>query len=331
MTKSETPSLSAALLIALLANVFLSGQSDFWSRTGLLTAIPAIGLLALTAVLFRHGWYYGENLLFRMAFLLLLVVSSALELLRLWQLFTQVYPEGVTLLGVCCTVLLPVVYLRRKSSLAQTARVLLCLLAAAGVVLLISVAPRLRVVNLQTPPCTASIYGETLLRQLSLYPELLLPALWRPKGGDKLGAGLGTAAVAGAWSVNLLLELFFGAALQQRNAPLHMAARTGAISVFNRLEWLQLILWSAAISLKLALYLYAMVRLAGGHTGQTRDTAVGLDRFPLYFAVLFFLCLVLRQVDMQQALWWRNLACWVFAAVVEIGGGIAWLAKRRLF
>ena len=37
------------------------------------------------------------------------------------------------------------------------------------------------------------------------------------------------------------------------------------------------------VSIKLALYLYAAVRLLGGRGNKKENNAVGLDRFPCYF------------------------------------------------
>ena len=81
--------------------------------------------------------------------------------------------------------------------------------------------------------------------------------------------------------MHLILELFYGAAMPLRIDPVHAAARCGALSIFNRLEWLQFILWVMAVTVKLALYLYALVRLLGGQN-KAEDSAAGLDRFPLY-------------------------------------------------
>ena len=68
-------------------------------------------------------------------------------------------------------------------------------------------------------------------------------------------------------AVHLLLELFFGAAMPTRQTPVQGAAQCGALSIFNRLEWLQILLWCMVVTVRLALYLYAMVELWGGRAG----------------------------------------------------------------
>ena len=113
-----------------------------------------------------------------------------------------------------------------------------------------------------------------------------------------------------------------------RADPVHAAARCGALSVFNRLEWVQLLLWTMAVSLKLALYLYAMHRLCK-RPGPTENTAVGLERFPLYFALLLALCLVLHTADIAVLLDARNTAICFFSALVVMGGGFACLTSNR--
>lgn len=330
MTKNNTPSLFGALLAGLLSNVLLRAQTGFWTRAGAAMAPLSILILAGAGWLFARCWRAWPNAVFRWLLALLLVFSSALELLRLWQLSARVYPDTVTLTAVCLMVLLPVVYLRRVSAISQTANVLLCLLGAAAVVMVLSVAPRLRVEHLQMPALTPDVLQSAAGAQLVLYPEYLLPALWpeREKRGGHTLARLAAWAMLVDVGAHLLLELFFGAAMPGQSDPIHAAARCGALSIFNRLEWAQLILWTMTVSLKLALYLYALCRL-WNMPGGTGNTAVGLDRFPLYFGGMLLLCVMLRKADAAQLLTLRNQAAWGLAAVVWIGGGLAWLTPKR--
>ena len=93
-----------------------------------------------------------------------------------------------------------------------------------------------------------------------------------------------------------------------------------------RLEWLQILLWCMAVTVRLALYLYAMVELWGGRAGAG-SAAAGLDRYPLYFGGMALLCAVLRTVPLEQAFYWRSAVCWGFAAVVMVTGGCQWLVS----
>lgn len=321
--RNGTPSLFAALLVGLLLNTMLADATGYWARVGLLAAPLSIAVLTAVGLVFAHAWQAGTGRIVRGLFALLLILSSALELLRMWQLAKGLYDGAVTLTAVCITVLLPVLYLRRVSAISQTANVLLCLLLTVTAVMVLSVADRLRVVNLQTPPAAAEL-GKAVWLQCTLYPEFLLPVLWRPeKRGRRTALRLAGYSVAFAAAAHLLLELFFGAAMLHRLNPLNTAAQSGALSIFNRLEWLQLLLWTMAVSLKAALYLYAVIRLLGGES-KGEDNAVGLDRFPLYLAGMLILCVLLRKTDMTAALRLRNIAAWGFAGLVTVTGG----AKR---
>ena len=126
--------------------------------------------------------------------------------------------------------------------------------------------------------------------------------------------------------LHLVLELFYGAALPQRTDPIHAVARSGALSIFNRLESAQLILWIMALTLKLALYLYAMSLLLLNRPQS--ETSVQLRHFPLYFGGLWFLCLLLRKIDITRAMQLRNTATWLFALWIGMGGAAVWLCRK---
>ena len=205
---------------------------------------------------------------------------------------------------------------------------MLCLLAAATAVMLLSVLPRLRITNLQYTDLTRADFLTAVKDQLTLYPEYLLPALWpaQDKRGRHTLLRLAGYALAFDVSIHLLLELFYGAAMPLRADPVHAAARCGALSIFNRLEWLQFILWVMAVTVKLALYLYALVRLLGGRS-KTEDSAAGLDRFPVYLGGIWLLCAVLRKIDLDTALPLRSALTWGFVLLTWIGGGAACLYR----
>lgn len=327
--QKQQPDLFAPCLAGLLYQALVRGQAGYAARSGLL-ALP-LSALALAAAMWLLGrcWRWTEGKLLRALLCALLAYSSALELLRMWRLLCGVYPGAVTLLGVCLVILGPVIYLRRPPALTQTAHVLLALLALACLLLLVCTAPRLDAANLQSNLALP----QALRGQLVLAPELLLYVCCggrkdtvRHGAGAALRLALGFTGADAA--LHLLLELFFGAALQRRQNPLHAVLRCGALSVFTRLEWLQLLLWCMLLSLRLALYLYAAVELAGGQSGKAADNTVGLDRYPLYFAGLFLLCFALRGVDLAAAGAVQSAAYWLFAALVAVAGGVKWCFKR---
>lgn len=327
--KRERPSLFAALLVSLLVNVLLRSQTAYWPRAGLFSAVVCAPLLAGVGWLFARSWRLAADPVYKLLFGALLVYTSVLELLRLWQLADRLYPGAVTLTSVCLLVVLPVVYLRRVSALSQTAYAVLCLLVLATVAMLASVLPRLCIVNLHTAALTQGDFLAAVRDQLTLYPEYLLPALWpeQDKRGRHTLLRLAAWALAFDVGMHLILELFYGAAMPLRIDPVHAAARCGALSIFNRLEWLQFILWVMAVTVKLALYLYALVRLLGGQN-KAEDSAAGLDWFPLYPGGVWLLCAVLRKLDLDAALSLRNVLTWSFVGLTWIGGAAACLYRR---
>lgn len=326
--KRDCPSLLAALTVGLLVNLFLRSQSAYWPRAGAAAALICVPVLAGVGYAFAAAWQCGASPLARLSFAGLLFGTSALEVLQFWQMIRRLYPAEASLTAICLMVLLPVLYLRRVSALSQTAHVVLCLLVLGSGFLLLTVLPLLHFTNLQPAALQPEDYAAAARAQLTLYPEYLLPALWPRHSSGPRHPRLRLAAIA-LWAdvgLHLVLELFYGAAMPQRTDPVHGVARSGALSIFNRLESVQLILWIMALTLKLALYLYAISVLLL-HTPRA-GTSVRLVHFPLYFGGLWFLCMVLRKVDLAQAMELRNLATWLFALLVGMGGAAVWLCGK---
>lgn len=325
--KRDHPDLFAALLVGVLANVLLRSQTAYLPRAGLFALPVSVPVLAGTGWAFARAWRPAGCRALRLLFAVLLVYSSVLEILRLSALTSRLYPGSIGLSALCLLLLLPVLYLRRVSALSQTAYVVLCLLAVSGVGMVLSLAPRLYIPNLSAQPLTTAELAAAAADQLTLYPEYLLPALWpeHEKRGRHTLSRLAGLALGLDAAAHTLLALFYGAALPDRIDPLHTAASSGVLSVFHRLEWLQLVLWLMAVTVKLALYLYAVTRLLGGHT---RRNATALQSFPLYIGGLWFLCLVLRTLDPEAALARRSLLCWLFAGTVCVGGACLWIYKK---
>ena len=314
------------LLLSILADTLLRLHTGYWARAGLLALPASAAVLAAVLLLVSTSW--KGNALLQKVLCVLLAISSALEILRLHALFGSVYPGTLGLAGTCFVVLAPVIYLRREPALRQTANALLVFGAACMAIMVLSVAPRLRVPNLHAAPLTGQDWQAAFVSQLALPPEYLLFALWPPQPGQRCRKAVTFAASALCFdaAVHLLLELFFGAAMPTRQTPVQGAAQCGALSIFNRLEWLQILLWCMVVTVRLALYLYAMVELWGGRAGAG-SAAAGLDRYPLYFGGMALLCAVLRTVPLEQAFYWRSAVCWGFAAVVMVTGGCQWLVS----
>ena len=225
--------------------------------------------------------------------------------------------------------LLPVLYLRRGSALSQCAYAVLCGSVGTGVLLLVSAAPFLRLPNLSAHPLTLPQLGAAAADQLTLYPEYLLPALCAApqKPNPRTAGRLAAWALGADVGAHFLLALFYGDAMFRQADPLHAAARSGGISVFHRLDWLQLAVWVTAVTLKIALYLYAVTRLAGG---EERKNATPLRHFPLFIGGVWFLCVVFRKLELTSAFRLRSTLCWLLVGTVIAGGGLVSLCKKGL-
>lgn len=327
--KRDCPSLMAALTVGIIVNTLLRIQSSYWPRAGVITAFFCVPLLAAVAWVFSRAWRCGQTPLFRLLFAALLLYTSVLELLRFWKLAQRLYPGDISLVAVCLMTLLPVVYLRRVSAISQTAHVVLCTLILATGFMFLTVLPRLHLTNLQLMPLQQEDFSSALQEQMIMYPEYLLPVLW-PLQKNELKFPRFRLVFIAVWfdvAIHFILELFYGAAMPLRLDPIHAAARCGALSVFNRLESLQLILWGMAVALKLALYLYAVKDLLP-RKQQEGGSSVTLQSFPLYFAGLWLLCVFYRKADLQYSMQMRNLLTWGFVVLVGMGGAAAWICKK---
>lgn len=325
--KRDCPSLLAALTVGVLVNVLLRSQSAYWPRAGAATALVCAPVLAGTAAFFARSWKVASAPLFRLLFAALLFYTSALEVLHFRDLAQRLYPGALSMTVICLVLLLPVVYLRRVSAISQTAHVVLCLLLLGTGFMLLTVLPRLQITNLQTQPLQFEDFLGAAEDQLVLYPEYLLPALW-PQQKKARRHPMLRLALSALWfdvGMHLILELFYGAAMPLRIDPIHAAARCGALSVFNRLESLQLILWTMAVTLKLALYLYAICLLLRRHN---RNVSLDLGHFPVYLGTLWILCALLQKTDVQAAMQTRNFLTWGLVLLVGMGGVAAWLCGK---
>ena len=149
------------LLLSILADTLLRLHTGYWARAGLLALPASAAVLAAVLLLVSTSWQ--GNALLQKVLCVLLAISSALEILRLHALFGSVYPGTLGLAGTCFVVLAPVIYLRREPALRQTANALLVFGAACMAIMVLSVAPRLRVPNLHAAPLTGQDWRRLFL------------------------------------------------------------------------------------------------------------------------------------------------------------------------
>lgn len=265
------------MLAALSTNTLLAGQCIGMARIQLLTALPvaAVLILLLRACRFDVPRALGKGLFLLLTALLLLGLAA--ELLRLFQIHQSLYPGSVVLPGLLIAVGLPYLYLRDQQALQRTGQCIFWLLAIAFLIFLVSVADRLELTNLQFPCLNSADFLTAVQSQLRIYPEFLLLFLWQNKAAEEGSAKLVAWQIGLTCGASVTLELLFGAGVEEMDYPISSAAKYGAVSVFTRLEWIQVGVWTLTLSLKLALYL-ASIRLAGEQCGLlTRKTSAKMD------------------------------------------------------
>ena len=76
--KRDNPSLYAALQLGLFVNVLLRAQTLFWTRAGILTALPGILITSAAGLVFARAWPLVQCRILRSAFIALLLAGSVL-------------------------------------------------------------------------------------------------------------------------------------------------------------------------------------------------------------------------------------------------------------
>ncbi|MDD4850328.1 MAG: hypothetical protein PHO10_06460 [Gemmiger sp.] len=323
--KNDPKCLTPILLLGLLMDLLLSGRAVVWTRLGVATALLAVLLLgALCGAVYAAWRYAGACRWLRLLFAALLVLAGATQLLRLNALYRYAYPGATSLLGIGLAVLLPVLYLRQEGALAQTGNIALALFGVGCLLLVGSTAARLRITNLQGAALGPAGYVGALQSQLWLYPEYLLPAVLygkQKKENQYPPFKLPLWGVLAGVASTLLLELLFGAALPSIQNPAHTAAAYGQLSVFNRLEWVQLMLWTVAVVVKLALYLYAIGGLVFCY-GRPGPPAATLGAYAGYGVAVVLLAALLQVFSLEVLVAYQEEALLLLAVVILVAGGV---------
>ncbi|WP_270913118.1 GerAB/ArcD/ProY family transporter [Allofournierella sp. CML151] len=276
MTQNESAflapaQLAALMAAALLADVFLQ---PFGRKAPLLTAQHGIlcvaGQMAVFALLLALLRKDAGRALNNKAFCGLLsaamLVSAALEIIQGERFYSQAMRTGLPVELFLVLLFVAVFYgvYSGLNALARTAVAVLALTAVSMGLLLLSVLPQLRFVNLQPAAINGAEVGGDFVSQFYLAPELILWAiLWRPEHSEQADH---RPAVVFVWLFAaqalfcLLGEMTLGSAYQQEEQPLFTIARLGGISVFRRLDALHACVWLLLFFVKITLYFSAFTQ-----------------------------------------------------------------------
>lgn len=257
--------LSAVMGAALLADVFLQPfgrrASLLTAQQGILCAAGQMVVFALLLWLLRKGANRAlDNRFFCVLISAAMLLSTALEIIQGERFYSQSMRTGLPVEFFLVLLFFAVFYgvYSGLNALTRTAWAVLALTAVSMALLLVSVLPQLRFVNLQPAP----LHGEELTRnfadQFYLAPELVLWAvLWQSDESPKTKH---RPAIVFIWLFAaqalfcLLGEMTLGPAYQQEEQPLFTIARLGGISVFRRLDALHACVWLLLFFVKITLY-----------------------------------------------------------------------------
>lgn len=290
MTKNNTavsPRLAPLMAAALLVDVFLQ---PFGRRAPLLTAqhgiLCAAVQMAVFALLFRFAQTHAGRALrsrwFCAVLCLTLLFSAALEIVQGERFYSQAMRTGLPVELFLILLFLAVFYgvCSGLNALARTATAVLVLTGFSMVLLVLSVLPQLRLVNLQPAVLDGSALVRDFAGQFYLAPELVLWAVLQPnapKAEPRRSSSVFLWLFAAQTLLCLLGEMTLGAAYQQEEQPLFTIARLGGISVFRRLDALHASVWLLLFLVKITLYLAVFVQsLCRCVHGMSPHSAYGL-------------------------------------------------------
>ena len=261
--------LAMVMAASLLADAFLQ---PFGRRSSLLAArqgiLCAAGQMAFFSLLL---WMLCKNArqaltsrLFNGALCVTLVLSAALEIVQGERFYSQSMRTGLPV-GIFLVLLFVAVFYGVYSglnALTRTAAAVLVLTLVSVGLLLLSVLPQLRFVNLQPASLAVTDLGRGFASQFYLAPELVLWAILWTSCSSKKNNGHEPVVVFGwlfaAQALFCLLgEMTLGQGYQQEEQPLFTIARLGGISVFRRLDALHAFVWMLLLLVKLTLYFWA--------------------------------------------------------------------------
>lgn len=266
--KSASPAptqLAVLMAAALLADVFLQPfgrrASLLTAQHGILCAAGQMAVFALLLALLRRG---AGRALGSKTFCVLLsaamLLSAALEIIQGERFYSQSMHTGLPVEIFLVLLFVAVFYgvYSGLDALTRTASAVLALTAVSMGLLLLSVLPQLRFVNLQPAALNGTEFARDFAGQFYLAPELILwVVLWRPEHSKRPGhrpVAVFVWLFAAQALFCLLGEMTLGPAYEQEEQPLFTIARLGGISVFRRLDALHACVWLLLFFVKITLY-----------------------------------------------------------------------------
>lgn len=245
--------LMAALPVLLTAEIQWSNAREAILLGGLEAFLSGVFLV----VLWWAGNRWKDGLLLRLLFLAYLLYAGGCINEELWRFYQNIYPRQVSFWAFLLFIIGAALLLAKgqRASLNSLARILSAVALGVLVILVLSGSSIFRWENLSRE--TINLRS---LRPVLLLPEYLIFCwLLEPKT-----AGEVVSLPLAFWGIQALLAVIAELALGPRATmdwPMYRVALLGKISVFNRLEWLQVLCWLLLLCIRLTLYLWAIKQM----------------------------------------------------------------------
>lgn len=255
---------SLLCLAAGLGNLYFRMPQELPAQAAVLVGIWQSLLLFLVMLLLRKaGGNWKDSALIRWLLLSVFLYSAGADLMDLNRFYQTAYPQQLpgwvlSLLMLGSAAILAKGELRTLKNLT---RVVFPLLVISLVLLILSCWNMFHLNNLISWGWSRISREMFSLQNLMIWPEYLALAIWVTEEG-KAPLLWVPLVRAGVCSVILVMaELAFG----NRGArwPAQSLSLLGQLSVFNRLEWIQITVWLLLLMTRLAFYLYLSRSILG--------------------------------------------------------------------
>ena len=258
-------SFSLLCLAASMGSLYFRMPQELPAQAALLVGVWQSIFISLILWLVRKaGRDWKSSGLIRYFLAVSFLFSAAVDLLDLNRFYQAAYPDQLHgwLLGILLLAVAVMAVRGNLRTLKHLTRIVFPLLAFSLVLLVLSCLGLFHPSNLSVWEGREVSRAAISLRNLIPWPEYLALALWGSREGTFPLFWVPMARTGVSAFILILAEL----ALGDRGAqwPAHSLSLLGQLSVFNRLEWIQITVWLLLLLTRLGFSLY----LAGQLTGK---------------------------------------------------------------
>lgn len=311
---------SLLCLAAGLGSLYFRMPQVLPAQAALLVGIwQAMLLWLLLWLLRKSGKNWKSSGLIRSLLGACFLFSAAVDLVDLNRFYQAAYPDQLHswVLGILMLGAAGMAVGGGLRTLKHLTRMVFPLLVFSLLLLILSCAGLLHVTNLSVWEEREIARAALSFRDLVPWPEYLALALWGSREGTAPLFWVPISKAGISAGILILAEL----ALGDRGAqwPAHSLSLLGQLSVFNRLEWIQITVWLLLLMTRLAFSLYLAGRI------------MGISSWWLEGAVIWALFLFLSALDPGRAWALQRALLWGSTGIILIRGLCRWEDPLRFW